>query len=163
TLLVELKAVEGAYPLYGRLVTSPAAPLASLVGDGGAIAGEELLRRLGVRVGERLAIGSSVVTIRGVVAREPDRPATAVSVGRPVFLPPADLDRAGLVRPGSRVRYRALLGLTQREHPRQLRDALAAAASDAAIRVTTYDESRPGLRRFLTQVTTYLGLVGLAS
>ena len=50
TLLVELKAVGEGYPLYGRLETRPARPLAELLAGGGALADETLLARLGVGV-----------------------------------------------------------------------------------------------------------------
>jgi putative ABC transport system permease protein len=163
TLLVELKAADQAYPLYGTLGTSPGGPLARLVADGGAIVGPDLLERLGARVGDRLTIGSADLTIRGVVQREPDRPATLLSLGPRVFLSPASLDRSGLIRPGSRTRHRVLLRLPGSESPGAVRAGLAASASDPAVRVVTFDESRPGLRRSLSQATTYLGLVGLVS
>jgi putative ABC transport system permease protein len=163
TLLVELKAVDGDYPLYGRLEVSPPAPLAALVADDGAVVGEPLLARLGLRVGDRFQLGAVELTVRGVVAREPDRPATVVSLGPRVFLSAAALDRSGLVRLGSRVRHRVLLRLPEASPPPRARDLLAAATDDPAARVVTYDEAQPGLRRFFVQLTTYLGLVGLVS
>ena len=163
TLLVELKAADPAYPLYGTLATSPTAPLARLVADGGAVVGPDLLERLGASVGDRLSIGATDLTIRAVVQQEPDRPASLVSLGPRVFLSPGSLDRSGLVRPGSRTRHRVLLRLPAGQPPGAARAALSASASDPATRVVTFDESRPGLRRFLSQATTYLGLVGLVS
>ena len=43
------------------------------------------------------------------------------------------------------------------------RTALAGAIADPAVRVVTFDDAQPGLRRLFGQVTTYLGLVGLTS
>ena len=71
SLLVELKAVEPDYPLYGRVRPSPNAPSAELLADGGALVHETLLARLGVRVGDRILVGNGTVTIRGVVRRSP--------------------------------------------------------------------------------------------
>jgi putative ABC transport system permease protein len=163
TLLVELKAVEPAYPLYGHLEITPSRPLGTLVGDGGVVVGADLPGRLGLRVGDRLALGAIELTVRGVLEREPDRPASVVALGPRVLLAPADLDRAALIQPGSRVRYRALVRLPAEESARDVRDRLTSAAPDAAVRVVTFDDAQPGLRRFFSQATTYLGLVGLVS
>jgi putative ABC transport system permease protein len=163
TLLVELKAVPPAYPLYGRLETDPARGAGPLVTGGTIVVAPELLERLGARVGDRIALGAAELTIRGVVRREPDRPASAVVLGPRVFLAPADLERTGLLAFGSRVRYRTLLRLPEGVDARPTRDALAVAATDVAVRVVTFDDAQPGLRKFFSQLTTYLGLVGLVS
>jgi putative ABC transport system permease protein len=163
TLLVELKAADPEYPLYGALVTSPAVPIDRLLEGGGAVVGTDLLERLGLGVGDRIELGQLAVVIRGAVLREPDRPATLVALGPRVFLAPADLDRSGLVQRGSRVRHRALVALPAGAPARPARDRLTAASPDAAARVVTFDDAQPGLRRAFGQVTRYLGLAGLTS
>ena len=59
--LVELKAVDGVYPLYGAVKTASATPLSELLaktdGTYGAIAPQILFDRLGLKPGDRLAIG----------------------------------------------------------------------------------------------------------
>ena len=163
TLLVELKAVDPTYPLYGRLETVPDLPLDRLVAGDGVLVGADLLARLGRSVGDRLVIGAAEVTIHGVVTREPDRPASLVALGPRVFLTSATLARTDLVRHGSRVRYRALLRLPEGQAARPVRDGLSSATTDPAVRAVAFDDAQPGMRRFFTQVTTYLGLVGLVS
>jgi len=86
-----------------------------------------------------------------------------VRLGPRVLLSPDDLARTGLVQFGSRVRYRALLRLPETMDARDARAMLAAASSEAAVRVSSYDDAQPGLRKFFSQMTTYLGLVGLVS
>src|SRR5436190_12572566 len=146
SLLVELKAPAAGYPLYGALTTSPAAPLAALLEGDGAVVQREVLERLGVTVGGRLAVGETTLTIRGVVEAEPDRSASLVRLGPRVFLSPAALERAGLVTFGSRVRYRALVRLPETLRASDTRAALARAIVDPGVRVAAYDESQPGLR-----------------
>ncbi|HUF93725.1 MAG TPA: FtsX-like permease family protein [Candidatus Limnocylindria bacterium] len=163
SLLVELKVVDAAYPLYGELATEPAGALASLGAGGGALVQRELLERLGLRVGGRIAVGDAVLTIAGVVAREPDRSASLISLGPRVMIGVRALEATGLMRFGSRVRYRTLVRLPESLAPREAREELARALADPGVRVSSFDEAQPGLRRFFTQLTTYLGLVGLAS
>jgi putative ABC transport system permease protein len=163
SVLVELKAPGPGYPLYGRLATTPAAPLASLLEHDGAVVQRELLDRLRLGVGDRLVVGDVTLTIRGVVEAEPDRAASLVTLGPRVLLSPEALERSRLVAFGSRVRHRVLVGLGPGIGADETRGSLAGAVSDPGVRIAAYDEAQPGLRRFFSQLTIYLGLVGLAS
>src|SRR5207302_5354215 len=115
TLLVELKAVERAYPLYGRVETAPPSPLDGLLADrgdaGGAVVEAPLLQRLGIAVGDPLVIGSARFIVTGVLVREPDRPVGLVTLGPRVIVAADALERTGLLQVGSRVRYRTLARL----------------------------------------------------
>jgi putative ABC transport system permease protein len=162
TVLVELKAVETGWPLYGSVETRPDAPLSSLLEGDGALVEDGLLARLGLRVGDPLVVGVARLIVRGVVVREPDR-IGLVALGPRVLVSAATLDRSGLLQLGSRVRYRTLVRLPDGAAVREARDALARDLADPGIRVAAYDDGQPGLRRFFDQLTTYLGLVGLAS
>ena len=163
TLLVELKAVDTGYPLYGRLDTLPPRPLDELLAGGGVVVEQAVLDRLKLSPGDALAIGDATLTVTGVVRKEPDRAASLFTLGPRVLLNGASLDSTGLVRLGSRVRHRTLLRLPAQLEPRMARAVLVQAMADPAVRVATFDEAQPGLRRFFDQLTTYLRLVGVTS
>src|SRR5262245_16815096 len=163
TLLVELKAVEAGYPLYGRLEVHPDRPLGELLGDSGALVHQSVLTRLRLRVGDPLLIGAGRFTITGVIQREPDRSVGLFSLGPRVVIGTQALERTALVQIGSRVRYGALVRLPDGLAAGVTRAALVRQVPDPTVRITAYYEARPGLRRFFDQVTTYLGLVGLVS
>ena len=162
TQLVELKAVEPGYPFYGALQTEPAGALETLIGDGRALVHPSLLARLGLRVGDRFRVGEVELTVAGVIVKEPDRAVGVFSLGPRVMITAADLDRTGLVRPGSRVRHRTLFRLPEGQDAGAFRDRLAERLPIAQ-RVTTYTQAQPGLRRFWDQLTMYLGLTGLVA
>jgi putative ABC transport system permease protein len=164
---VELKAVEPAYPLYGRVETAPTQPLDALLADrgeaGGALVESRLLERLGIGVGDTLVIGRARFVVSGVLVREPDRSVGLVTLGPRVLVAAPALERTGLVQIGSRVRYRTLARLPADLTARAAVDDLARAIGDPTVRIAAFDESQPGLRKFFTQLAAYLGLVGLAS
>jgi putative ABC transport system permease protein len=162
TLLVELKAVDRGYPLYGRLDMAPARPLDELLA-GGVVVEEAVLGRLGLSPGDKISIGDATLTVTGVVRKEPDRAASLFTLGPRILLDAATLETTGLVRVGSRVRYRTLLRLPAALEPGAARAALVQAMADPAVRVATFDEAQPGLRRFFDQLTAYLRLVGVTS
>src|ERR1700704_1794144 len=65
--LVELKAVDGAYPMLGELTLDPKMPAADLLAerDGafGAAADSTLLARLDLKIGDRVGIGNATFPI----------------------------------------------------------------------------------------------------
>ena len=66
--MVELRAVQPAYPLYGAVVLQgPDRYAYSLVQGHGALVRPELLTALGVQVGDQITIGQAAFTIRGVI------------------------------------------------------------------------------------------------
>jgi putative ABC transport system permease protein len=162
TLLVEVKAVDARYPLYGALETRPPGPPPRLLGDDGVLVEEGVLQRLGLAPGDPLVIGAARFVIRGVVLREPDR-ALGISLGPRVVVADGALERTGLLAFGSRVRHRTLLRLPDGVPLAPAREAIAGALSDPGVRVATFEEAQPGLRAFFRQLTSYLGLVGLTS
>src|SRR5437879_9936427 len=107
--LVELKAVDGAYPMLGELALEPTMPVADLLAerDGafGAAADSTLLARLDLKLGDRVSVGSANFQIRSVVNAEPDKLAGGVGLGPRFLIGEAGLRATGLLQPGSLVRW----------------------------------------------------------
>jgi len=173
TQIIELKAVESVYPLYGTIRLEPPQSLDTLLHPDeqrcgghscfGAVVQESLLIRMGLSIGDRLKIGQAMFLITGIVRTEPDRMANAFTLGPRVMIAQEGLRAAELIKPGSRVRERYLIKIrsdTQLEPLRsELRDRLEA---DSA-RVSSYRTSQSQLRQFLEQLSRYLGLIGLTA
>jgi putative ABC transport system permease protein len=164
TQLVELKAIEAGYPFYGKLRSEPEGALAMVLRSEEAyfaLVQEALLIRLNLSVGDTIKIGQTEFRIAGVLKKEPDRAAGAFSFGPRVLISRRGLDAAQLLQPGSRVTNRHLFKLPETLDARAIQAELAHTFPDKTVRVTSYQEAQPILRRFLGQMTMYLGLVGL--
>jgi putative ABC transport system permease protein len=169
--LVDLKAVDGNYPLLGAVTLAPKLPMADLLAsrDGAFGAGADaiLLARLGLKLGDRVTIGNAAFEIRSVVEAEPDKLAGGVGLG-PRFLVSEDALRAtGLLQPGALVRwvYRLRLpeGSGDDRATRALVEEARTALPQAGWEVRTRDNASPQLERSITRFTQYLTLVGLAA
>ncbi len=168
--LVELKAVDGEFPFYGTLSLSPQRPLAALLADGGVVVAPELLARLGLRIGDPIAIGGKLFTLRGTVLAEPDRLGNAFTLGPRLFLSGESLRATGLIALGSRVTHRLLVKLPAAT-PTAATPATAAFASrlrsalgdPAFYRIETAAEGQPEMRRGVDRTERFLGLVALLS
>ena len=163
--LAELKAVDNAYPLAGKLVTDPALPLGEILanrgGAWGAAVDGNLLTRLDAKVGDRVRVGEAEFQIRAVIRKEPDRVASVFSFG-PRFMVSLDaLPATGLVQPGSQIRYHHRVMLPQGVAVPTFIEALKQQFPDAGWRIRAADEAAPGVRRFVERLTLFMGFVGL--
>ena len=100
SILVELKGVDEAYPLYGEFRLQPGA-LKARPGGGEVAIGPELADRLSLRVGDSLRIGNTSLRIIGLIAEEPDRVGQGFTLGSTALVDRAGLAATGLVQPGS--------------------------------------------------------------
>ena len=108
-LRVELQAMSGVYPLYGKLTLQPDMPLddATRFVDGrwGVAVDRVLAENLGLSIGDEVYVGSLVMPVRALVLQQPDRALNAEWRGAPVLLSDMALAESGLVQAGSLIDY----------------------------------------------------------
>jgi putative ABC transport system permease protein len=169
--LVELKAVDAAYPLFGTVATDPVMPLPDLLaqrnGAFGAVVDPALLTRLNLKLGDRITIGKAAIALRAVLAREPDRLSSGIGFGPRLLIGAAALQASELVQPGSLVRWQYRLQLPPADASD---DAVAAtekqaqaALPDAGWEIRTRDKPSPQLERTIERFTEFLTLVALTT
>lgn len=170
--LVELKAVAGPYPFYGELKLRPDRPLDELLDARTAVVAPDLLARLGLEVGDMLRIGGRDFRIAGTVLEEPDRVRFGLTLGPRVFVSLEGLERAALVRKGSRVEHKVLLQVERAGDrvavgvDRATLERLASrlrAELPADFGVETWRDAQPSIRAGLRRLDRFLGLVALLS
>ncbi|MDR4483795.1 MAG: FtsX-like permease family protein [Nitrospirales bacterium] len=168
--LVELKAIDSAYPLYGRLVAEPDLPTAQLLNPlqsdcgrspcFGALVQESLLIRLNLTVGNELQIGQGNFIITAVLKKEPDRIANGFSLGPRVMISREALKATALIQFGTRVQERYRLSISDSTSLEPLMGELRGRLSQEGAQVSSFRDAQPRLRRFLDQLNLYLGLIG---
>jgi putative ABC transport system permease protein len=107
--LVELKAVDAAYPLYGALVTDPPLKRDALFGERDGIFGAAvqpiLLDRLDIAVGDRIRLGENTYELRAVIESEPDAVSDGFAFAPRLMVSLDGLERSGLIQPGSLIEH----------------------------------------------------------
>ncbi|MBT3916765.1 MAG: hypothetical protein HOF23_10365, partial [Rhodospirillaceae bacterium] len=112
--LVELKAVDKAYPLVGKMALKNGLALTDALKkqddpDGklwGAVAESNLLVKLKLKLGDAIKVGESSFRLTGIIEKEPDRVANILSFGPRLMISSEGLAATELVQPGSQIRYR---------------------------------------------------------
>ncbi|WP_303722966.1 ABC transporter permease [Malonomonas rubra] len=165
--LVELKAVDAPYPLYGQLEVEPSQPINVALGGAdqkfGALVEESFLERFGMKIGEQVQVGKVIFTLRGVLHHEPDRTVRAFHLGPRLLVSRSGLDATGLLQPGSLVTYRYRLKLPDREQVEKLQQLLLQRFTDSGWRLRSWRQATPRVRYFLDRMSTNLTMLGLCA
>lgn len=156
---VELKGVDNMFPLVGEFLLADGSPFdPGLMDGGGAIVASILLEDLNVKVGDRLRIGESDLTIRAAFDEEPGG-SSGFRLGPRVFVSKSDFEAAGIIRNNGRVRRRILYRTTEDPTPivRELRNAL----KGTTVQIASYKEQQENISDQFTRTENYLALTGL--
>ncbi len=164
--LTQVKAVDGAYPLTGRLMLtpemSPAEAFAVADGTPGAAMDPVLADRLGLKPGDLFKLGRQSFHLSALIAREPDGATAGFTLGPRTIVRTTDLAGSGLLEPGSLfdTRYRLLLppGADLGAFGKLAVETLR----DSGMRWQDARHGAPGMERFANRMSSFLVLVGLA-
>ncbi len=167
--LVELKAVDGNYPLNGRIELDPNVPLPRAlqkVGNRyGAVAEPTLLLRLGVTPGAEIKIGEATFLITASIVSEPDRVAAGVGFGPRLIISQEALQATGLIQPGSLVRwsYRVRMADPSQASIQSMQAQARDLFPNAGWEIRTRSSVSPQLERNVRRLAEFLTLVGLTA
>ena len=165
--LVELKSVDGNYPLTGVVELEQNKSLLGLLGVKSspwpAAVAKSLLNRLEMQVGDLLRIGDAKFQIAGILIKEPDPSTNAIELGPRIMISAEALSATGLVKPGSQLRYHYRISLPATETIPVFLDKLNAAFPDAGWRIRDALNAAPNIQTFLERVRMFLTLIGLTA
>jgi putative ABC transport system permease protein len=170
--LVELKAVDSAYPMLGELTLDPQLPMPELLAqhDGafGAAADSTLLARLDLEIGDRVSVGNATFQIRSIVEAEPDKLGSGgIGFGPRLLISQDGLRASQLLQPGNLVRWIYRVKLPDNAADKRAAAALVNDARNALPQagweIRSRDNISPQLERTISRFTQFLTLVGLAA
>ncbi|MBX4933340.1 ABC transporter permease [Rhizobium bangladeshense] len=165
--LVEVKAVDDAYPLYGRFEAEPDYPLAALLsgqgGTYGALAAPLLLDRLGLAVGDELLLGNVKLSITGTVKTEPDALSEGFGFAPRLLVSRQALESSGLIQTGSLVEHAYKIRLEDRSTMSGIQARASREFPSAGWAIRTSDRAAPSLTENITRFSQFLTLVGLTA
>jgi len=166
TVLSDIKVVAPGYPLRGELriadrLFGPDRVPRTIPERGTVWVDERLYTSLEVGEDDHIGLGNARFKVAAIVTHEPGVEMGFLAGAPRVVLNAADLDATGLVRPGSRVRYRLQVAgesATVDEFRAWAQPRLAPGSRIEGIR-----DARPELRSALERAEKYLNLAALTS
>ncbi len=166
--LVEVRAVDAAYPLVGRLELQADGNSPTLrVGGSGAVFVERGLAQawaLPARTAT-LSLGEGSLPVGGTVTLDESRQASAFTMGPRVLVDRADAERLGLLTARSRFAGKLLLTLAPGADAEKVRAELAmfVYASTQRLRLQSHEEAATALARPIRNLNRFVQQLGLAT
>ena len=161
-----IKAVHSGYPLRGglRIADAPYGEertTNAIPAEGQAWVEARLLPLLGIGIGDTLELGNLTLTVEKVLTFEPGGGGNFFSLAPRVLINRADVPRAGILRPGSRVSYQYFFTGSKpalQRYKRWLQPRL-----EPSHRLLDVREGRPTVGAALDRAEQYLGLASLVA
>jgi len=161
--LVRVTAVEGSWPFFGTITTSPATVWPRLQTERVALVDPAFLTALGASVGDTLALGTLRLPIIGTVDHVPGDVGIATAFGPRVFIPGALVGETGLLGFGARAEYDTYVRLPPGAEVEAIADTLRPILRPDRVRVRTVQDEQRNLGNALERLGRFLGLVALVA
>ena len=133
--MVELKGVDGAFPLYGEMEVAGERFGPEMLAGRGALVRPEVRVRLGLEIGDTIVLGGEPFEVRGDLLKEPGAGIDFFRRGPRVLVALSDLLETGLLDVPERARWEVLFSVGSEE---------AASGLSAGLRAALEGASRPG-------------------
>ncbi|MBA4129962.1 MAG: hypothetical protein C0519_00910 [Hyphomicrobium sp.] len=165
--LIELKAVDTAYPLVGAVTLESGEALDEAL-TRGVVADPMLLERLKLTPKDQIRIGESEFDIAAVLKSEPDGLADRVAYGPRVLLTHDQMAKTGLVQPGALIRWKYAAAFAESAEPIEprllsFRERVKKELPESGFSVTDRRDPSPQVTKTLERLRQFLTLLGLTA
>ena len=161
SLLCEVKAIDGGYPLYGELHTSLESSISETLNEQSVLVEPSLLTRLSLKEGDSIWLNSKQYTIAGQVLEEPDRSNIGISAGPRIMMNFAGLERSGLEKFGSRITRKIQFRTNEIASLEKRLEAIQ--GNFPALRIQGGSKGNPTAERGVANTENFLLMVGFLS
>src|SRR5882724_11654280 len=159
--IVQMHALSGGFPFYGKLETEPASAGEEFRrAGGGALAEESLLTQFDARKDDGIRIGTFTTEIAGRLEKVPGEAVALSAIAPRVYISMDDLPRTGLVQPGSLVRNAVYFKFGPDINVPGLVERIRPQLEKLRLRHDTVEERKRYLGHSMDNLYHFLNLVG---
>ncbi len=164
TRLVAVRAIEGAFPFYGKIDSDPASAAASFKSGGArALIDKSLANQFKIGVGDSIRIGDVSFVIDGQALSGPGQSGIGSTVAPIVYVPIKELNATGLVQRGSRVNYQYYFKFSPSVNVDNRIKPYEKRLATAKVEVETVEGRKKTIGTAFKNLTDFLGLVGFVA
>lgn len=168
--VVQLKAVDDAYPLIGKLEfpddTQKPSPLAEhRAGTNlywGALADQQLFDKLELMPGDRIRIGLATFVLQSPIHKEPDRASAGFLISPRLIISQQGAEATGLIERSGLVRRSVRIVMPEEARP-DFETRIDEAFPDHPWQIRSAGDAAGGLQRTLENLDVFLTLIGLSA
>lgn len=104
--LVQIRALEGNYPFYGKIETTPVNAALNFKQARKALVDRTLMLQFNAKVGDSIKVGALNFVIEGALDKAPGQTGISSTIAPIVYIPLKYLEQTGLTKIGSRIQYK---------------------------------------------------------
>ncbi len=164
--LTQIKAIDSAYPLIGQVQlfggSDFRAALTAQDGLSSVLMERILVDRLGLRVGDRLYIGSKSFRLGGILKSLPDTAGDNFGLGPRTLVYKADLEGSGLLGPGTFFSSKYRLITPTNSDPDAIKTLVKDRFSSSGLKWRDSRNAAPGVAVFVERLSVFLVLIALS-
>ncbi|GAB2535820.1 ABC transporter permease [Rufibacter soli] len=160
TRLVQVRALQGEFPYYGQLETTPAAAAQSFRDGQQALVDKTLMLQFNARVGDSIKVGELTFQIAGILNKAPGQTGISATVAPAVYIPLQYLAKTGLEQKGSRINYLFYYKYDNQVNVKKLVEKLEPRLEKESLNTETIETQREEMGRSFKDLTGFLALVG---
>ena len=159
--LVQVRALQGAFPYYGKLETVPANAQQTFRNRRAALLDRALMLQYDAKPGDSVEIGEMKFVIEGALLKAPGQTGLSASIAPVVYIPMQYVDQTGLMQKGSRISYRYYLKFTRPVNIEELEKNIDSRLETNGYYYDTVESEKEDTGRSFRDLTYYLEIVGL--
>ena len=161
--LVQVKALEGNYPFYGNLETTPAIAASLFQKGRGALVDQTVMLQYNAKPGDSIKIGALTFKIEGSLDKAPGQSGLSSTVAPIVYIPLKYIAATGLTKIGSRIQYKFFYKFNQPEEINKTIKKLQPVFDKQDLDVETVESRKESTGRSFKDVNRFLALSGFIS
>ncbi|MFI5139450.1 MAG: ABC transporter permease [Sphingobacteriales bacterium] len=160
TRLMLVKALQGAFPYYGSLETTPVEAGFSFKNGKSALIDKTVMMQFNAHVNDSVKIGNVTFLIAGILNKAPGQSGVASGIAPVVYIPLQYLDETGLSQRGSRVSYSFYYKYNKPVNMDKLVKRIDTRLDKAEMNYETIETRKENTGRSFADLTRFLSLVG---
>ena len=160
TRLIQVRALEGAFPYYGKLETTPSSAAQTFRNHRAALIDKTLMLQYNAKTGDSVRVGELSFVIAGSLQKAPGQTGLSASIAPVVYIPLRYLEETGLLQKGSRINYKYFIQLRKSIDPELLVDKIDPQLDASGYYHETIESQKRDTGRAFEDLTYYLELVG---
>jgi putative ABC transport system permease protein len=163
TRLVQVRALSGQFPFYGKIETEPPDAVDAFRIGCGALVEQDLLIQFSAKVGDNIRLGTFTLPIIGDLRKVPGESASLAVVSPRVYLPMDDLSRTGLLSLTSLAQYKIYFHFSDQTDMAKLIERIGPQLDQFRLDYDTVEKRQRNLGRAMDNLYHFLTLTGLVA
>jgi len=158
--LVQIKALNGNFPFYGAIETTPATAAKSFQSGRNALVDKTLMLQFDAKVGDSIKVGELNFAITGILDKAPGQTGIATTIAPIVYIPLKNLEATGLTKIGSRITYKFYYQFNNADSLAKTVKALQPSAEKEGLDIDTVESKKAETGRSFRDMSRFMSLSG---